>query len=117
MQFFTPQGGAATSAFGSLFPKLQRGTDFAPGGLALVGEKGPELVNLPRGSQVIPNDILRSGGAGSITAPVTFMVDNRGASVEAVAKMAQVMQEMQATLPLKIVSTIQRARRHRVPGL
>jgi hypothetical protein len=31
------------------------GTNFAPGGLSIVGEHGPELVNLPRGSQVIPN--------------------------------------------------------------
>lgn len=29
-----------------------KGTDFAPGGLAVVGEEGPELINLPRGSQV-----------------------------------------------------------------
>lgn len=28
------------------------GTNFAPGGLALVGERGPELVHLPRGSKV-----------------------------------------------------------------
>ena len=34
------------------------GTNFAPGGLSLVGERGPELVNLPRGSQVIPNHKL-----------------------------------------------------------
>ena len=33
------------------------------GGLALVGERGPELVNLPRGSDVIPN--VRGGGGGS----------------------------------------------------
>lgn len=31
------------------------GTSYAPGGVALVGENGPELVNLPAGSQVIPN--------------------------------------------------------------
>ena len=37
-----------------------QGTSFAPGGLALVGEMGPELVNLPRGSQVIPNPQLGS---------------------------------------------------------
>jgi hypothetical protein len=30
------------------------GTRYAPGGMALVGERGPELINLPRGSQVIP---------------------------------------------------------------
>jgi len=30
------------------------GTRNAPGGMALVGERGPELINLPKGSQVIP---------------------------------------------------------------
>lgn len=42
------------------------GTNSAPGGLSLVGEKGPELINLPRGSQVIPNHDLGSVG-GSVT--------------------------------------------------
>jgi hypothetical protein len=28
------------------------GTPYSPGGLTLVGERGPELVNLPRGSRV-----------------------------------------------------------------
>ena len=32
-----------------------RGTSYARGGMSLVGEEGPELVNLPRGSQVINN--------------------------------------------------------------
>lgn len=31
------------------------GTSYAPGGLSLVGERGPELVNLPKGSQVFTN--------------------------------------------------------------
>lgn len=35
-------------------PGFANGTNNAPGGLALVGERGPELVNLPRGSQVTP---------------------------------------------------------------
>ena len=35
--------------------KYAGGTDFAHGGLSLVGERGPELVNLPRGSQVLNN--------------------------------------------------------------
>jgi hypothetical protein len=38
------------------------GTNFAPGGMSLVGERGPELVNLPRGAKVIPNN--RLGGSG-----------------------------------------------------
>jgi phage-related tail protein len=48
------------------------GTNFAPGGLALVGERGPELVNLPRGSQVHPNHKMHNmaGGGGRLTASV-----------------------------------------------
>lgn len=33
-------------------PAFARGTSYAPGGLALVGERGPEMVTLPRGSRV-----------------------------------------------------------------
>jgi len=44
---------AFRQAFGA--PGFAHGTSFAPGGAAIVGEHGPELVNLPRGSQVIPN--------------------------------------------------------------
>lgn len=50
------------SAFSSLGKKVagkvksflgfRHGTTYAPGGLSVVGENGPELVNLPRGSQV-----------------------------------------------------------------
>lgn len=39
---------------GMPIPGFARGTNFAPGGMAMVGERGPELVNLPRGSQVVP---------------------------------------------------------------
>lgn len=33
-------------------PYFAQGTNYAPGGLAVVGEEGPELVELPRGSKV-----------------------------------------------------------------
>jgi len=36
-------------------PAYAQGTNYATGGIALVGEAGPELVNLPIGAQVIPN--------------------------------------------------------------
>lgn len=36
-------------------PKYAQGTNFHPGGLAWVGELGRELINIPRGTQVIPN--------------------------------------------------------------
>ncbi|WP_456705857.1 hypothetical protein [Bradyrhizobium sp. USDA 4452] len=58
--------GAGTG--GLSFPMFAGGTDFAPGGPAIVGERGPEIVNLPRGSQVIPNEIARGiGGGGNVT--------------------------------------------------
>jgi hypothetical protein len=37
-------------------PAAAEGMDSAPGGPVLVGEKGPEVVNLPMGSEVIPNN-------------------------------------------------------------
>lgn len=50
-------------------PQFAAGTLSAPGGLSLVGEFGPELVNLARGSQVLPSlqterviETLQSGG-------------------------------------------------------
>jgi len=36
-------------------PAFRLGTNHAPGGLALVGEEGPELVDLPKGAKVAPN--------------------------------------------------------------
>lgn len=51
-------------------PGFASGTSFAPGGLALVGERGPELVNLPRGSQVhTTSETQRMLGGGQ---PVHF---------------------------------------------
>ena len=37
-------------------PKHARGTSFAPGGITLVGEEGPELVQMPRGAKVFTAD-------------------------------------------------------------
>lgn len=44
-------------------PKFAGGTDYAPGGMALVGERGPEMVSLPRGSKVTPTNSLPGGGS------------------------------------------------------
>lgn len=47
-------GGVAGDVGGFIGGAFATGTLSAPGGMALVGERGPELVNLPRTSQVIP---------------------------------------------------------------
>lgn len=60
--------GNGLSSFRNWVRGYATGTDYFPGGLALVGEKGPELVRMPRGSKVIPNHKLgdlvpsRNGG-------------------------------------------------------
>jgi hypothetical protein len=71
-------GGSMTAAKGGMgllkfvTGSFANGTNFAPGGLSLVGERGPELVNLPRGSQVIPN-----GMGGSMRVEVVGKVSGR----------------------------------------
>lgn len=73
-------GGSGGGILSTLIPKFANGTDNAPGGLAIVGEKGPELVNLPRGSQVIPNHQIGSAASGPQNVHVTVgvSVDNNG---------------------------------------
>jgi tape measure domain-containing protein len=72
-------GGLAQAAFnkvlqGLKIPAFAAGTNYAPGGLSLVGELGPELVNLPRGSQVIPNHRLGDAMGGGMHLSGTFVV-------------------------------------------
>lgn len=55
--FSLPPGSSSSSSM----PGFAEGTDFAPGGASMVGERGPEMVNLPRGSQVIPNGQVPNG--------------------------------------------------------
>ncbi len=62
--------GLATIAFGALLknfkiPGFAEGVTNFGGGLAVVGERGPELVRLPAGSDVIPNHQINSMGTGS----------------------------------------------------
>lgn len=45
-------------------PRFASGVKNFQGGLAIVGEQGAEIVNLPRGSDVIPNNKIGSAGAG-----------------------------------------------------
>jgi phage-related tail protein len=76
-------GGGIGSIFGGIFgggksdpwsglrlPGFANGTSFAPGGPAWVGERGPEIVNLPRGSQVTPNHMIGQTGGGTQTVKV-----------------------------------------------
>lgn len=78
--------GPIAAMFGFKIPGFASGTNSAPGGAAWVGEKGPELVNLPRGAQVLPNNLLQSlanmkASPGMTTVHQTITLDNRGALI------------------------------------
>jgi hypothetical protein len=81
-------------AGGRFDPGFANGTDSAPGGVALVGERSPELANLPRGSQVVPNDKLGKGGAIHIDASDNLTISNgSGASPESVAHLKSAFEQ------------------------
>lgn len=115
-----------------------KGTDSAPGGLAIVGEEGPELINLPRGSQVFsnpetmailegaqqrnrPGDMLTAVSVGAERikdggAPVSVMyapiynVEGSGPEINALrAEMAR----DRAELPGRIVNGVREAQKRR----
>ena len=47
-------------------PKLATGGSISSGGMAIVGERGPELVNLPTGARVHSNSASKNMGRGDI---------------------------------------------------
>ncbi|WP_052699910.1 phage tail tape measure protein [Martelella endophytica] len=59
-----------------LVPAHATGTSFTQGGMALVGERGPEILNLPRGGEIIPNHRLgavsSSTSSGSVISSVSI---------------------------------------------
>lgn len=73
-------------------PTFADGTDSAPGGLSIVGERGPEIVNLPKGSQVFPNGKMPGNDNGPQNV-FTYApnIDARGADAAAVARLATVI--------------------------
>ena len=95
-----PSATATIAANAELFAN---GTVNAPGGMAWVGERGPELVNLPRGSQVIPAHRAQSMGGGGIN----ISVDARG-SADPAAVRAQVEQGILQAAPAIIAAAQQR---------
>lgn len=76
-----PSGGG--SGGGMKIPAFANGTSFAPGGWAMVGERGPELVNLPRGSSVYPHGTGPGGGntynfSGNLLTPEWWAMIRQG---------------------------------------
>jgi hypothetical protein len=92
---FNPGVGGGLSPFASFLGfgsvgKNAEGTDNWRGGPTWVGEKGPEIVNLPRGAQVIPNAVAgRSAAAPSNI--INYHIDASGADAGTVARIENVL--------------------------
>ena len=70
-------------------PGYATGTDYAPGGVSLVGEKGPELVRLPTGSQVLNAEKTKSA-LGGRTGP-TLHIENYHAGSAPLSELADAL--------------------------
>jgi hypothetical protein len=77
-------GGGVAGAFSALFglPGHSAGTDYSPGGWNWVGERGPELLNLPRGSRVLEHNRALQAASGS-GAPQRVVVEVRAVKGDA----------------------------------
>jgi hypothetical protein len=76
-------------------PGFATGVQNFSGGLAVVGERGPELVNLPRGSDVIPNNqISGSTNQTTININVGLMTGSAIERREAAAKMFEDLKDI-----------------------
>jgi hypothetical protein len=108
--------GAGTG--GLSFPMFAGGTDSAPGGLSIVGEKGPELINLPRGAQVFNAGQTR-GMMGDQGGPPVVMNDNRvlnigqGASADTVLQLREELARDKAARYADTVRIVQSAKKRR----
>lgn len=108
-------GQASNIAIGNyIMPKFAGGTRSAPGGLALVGEQGPEIVNLPRGAEVIPNHELPSMMGGGISVPISIAIDATGADAAGLARLQAELASLKADLPARVVQAVQDARKWRL---
>ncbi|MDA9406510.1 hypothetical protein XH80_07155 [Bradyrhizobium sp. CCBAU 45384] len=101
-----------------LVGQFASGTDSAPGGLSLVGENGPEIMNVPRGAQIIPNDVLRGGGVGGggVTVHGGSVVIQGDASEKTIALIKAAMTRQNAELPMRVVAAVKDAKARRVLG-
>ena len=70
--------GIVSMSKGGPYQGYAGGTDNAPGGMAIVGEHGPEMVYLPKGSSVLPNSRLGNAMSPNIVInPPAIYLDGR----------------------------------------
>jgi hypothetical protein len=112
-------GGFIGQLFGGI-PKFAGGTNYSPGGWAIVGERGPEVINLPAGSQVIPNHALSGMQAitnqnqrSSFTFSPVYSIDATGADSAAVSRLAASLTAVNASIERRAVAAYNENQRRR----
>lgn len=113
--FFNAPGAGGVSPFLSMLGigKNAAGTDNWRGGPSLVGENGPEIVNLPRGAQVIPNDVLRKGGGNAFNFAPVYQIDASGADSAAVSRLMSGLAAVNASIETRAVAAYTENQRRR----
>lgn len=89
------------------------GTEYFSGGTAWVGEHGPELVRLPRGSKISTAAESRRMAAANDVGPrisVTNINDFRGADSAAIGAIESRLNQMEADLPARVIQSYQDAK-------
>jgi phage-related minor tail protein len=74
-------------------PMLAKGTSFFPGGYAIVGEQGPELVELPRGSKVYPNSQTKNMLGSTIAINIQNMTVRDDSDIQKISRELYLMIE------------------------
>jgi hypothetical protein len=104
--------GFGTSNFIGPLPGNAGGTDNWRGGPTRINEEGGEILDLPKGTRIIPHDVSK-GMMGGVNAPVSIAIDARGADPAVEARFNAQIAGLKASLPGVIVSTVKSAQRGR----
>lgn len=110
---FTPTPGGFSKMLG--IPGYAGGTGNHPGGLAWVGERGRELVNLPKGSQVMPHDVsqrVASSSTGSPSFHVSFAptVQMQGGQGDAGEQVTKALKAFEREFTPRVVKALRQAK-------
>jgi hypothetical protein len=71
------------------------------------------LPNIPKGGQVIPNDVLKGGNGGSVSAPMNFTINAPNADAAGLAKLQVQLESLKSELPARVVSAVTMAKKQR----
>lgn len=63
-----------------------QGTDYWRGGLTWVGEKGPEIIDAPKGSRILSNAESMTMAGGGLSVTIENFINNRTQDVQALAE-------------------------------